>query len=1646
MKRTDRTTVRVSVVVLLTIALASVALSPARWHVARGQAPPDGALPMATSTTFYAVADATVRSTSPDTNYGAEDALELSYNAIETPASQVVTLLRFDVSSIPSNATIDSATLRLYQSGYAGTNPASVGAYYVTESWSEGSVTWNAFPAAASIGITSSLDATTGYKTWAVTSYVQNWLAGSNYGLYLSGPTSYFERWFESREHMEYVPELQVTYSLPQLSGRVYEGSVGNETTALADVSVELWGSNNQPDLGTFVISTTTDLTGWYGLTVPPGYEYYNIVEIDPVGYVSEGATTVSGTVIGPNQIQYAHPLAGQTLTGNKFWDQLPVTPTVPPELPDLTVTDVWEDEGLIWFQIHNIGDATAPAGHETALLVDAASAATHVVPTSLAPDERYSAAFDYPWTCSPPEDTIMVWADHGETLDEADETNNRREEVWPCDETPPVIVSGPVADDVTATSAIIRWETNEAADSLVRYGTLASRYDADASSPAMVTEHAVTLSSLTPSTTYRVAVESEDAAGNAVTSEAILFQTAAAADTESPQISIIDPGMRTGVFTTTVQATDNTGIAHVEFLLDGVLILTDYTPPFQLPLDSSLYDNGPHTLVGRAVDLVGRTQTDDLHMDFSNLKDIRDPTVTITSPASGATVYGEVDVIATLTDDTGIAQAYLKVDGSWEAIQPLPANPTSTTVTFEWDTTTATNGSHTVEVEVYDIDSPYPRWASDSIQVNVSQAAAPTPPKLSVIHSVTRYGTYLAVNVVLSNGGQQTAENVEIHEYMTGFQPISATVSSPTQATYEVSYDPYKKEAECHITSLEDIPSMQSRNYTYFVAPVLFDSGPITPAIATRTGVHYDRDAQGFRIHEWQYVPVPQAMSGGVWKSVSAAYDDALKESDYLLVTNPIRLFAANPGDADEVQTLLSDMAELTRYRAGALGLLHTYDGEALRTLVKPASPLAQAIMQALGWPFPYSWAAKLHPNFGTQGYLVLVGESEIIPSWTVTLSGSIGWSNSTCKTYEADFSDLRYADTHSTAGPELIVGRIIGNDAEDLSVPLRTSIDVCQGTTGFSFDRSHALLVSGTDSNSSIESKFTSAINGMDNIIDSEFTVTVIHWKDVASSQRVTQFLNNTSGKDLVLFDGHGLPDWWGPLSTTSLTGDPFGNANPVAIAVSCLTGSYEDHTANAPCSPHDGGDYNIAESFLDHGAAVYIGATEVSSVNWNGSAGKSLLKGWSSGEAIGHALTELKENLWNTMYNLTWHLWAAEYNLYGDPKYGLAPSSSAGTPLTLVPEALTPTPQISVTLPDYETSLQEGYHYVDIPDGQVLLQSGSYRVPYYSLAVDYPAGYQVQSLTLTDRSGLVTETGYNLPLTENIMASERPAVIVTLNGEAGWFPELDYQWQTVSNPDGTTTLVVHLYPFFYNSATTDVRYYKNYTLDVTYAESTVGIASLSTDQAAYAQGSTVGVDLVISNSGDAQDVVVSGVVKRAIGDETVGGLLLTTLQDLTTNASFSEEWDSTAMDPAYYYVEITLQSATGTILDQQTASFGLGLSSGSITQFSVTPDHFDVGESLSLSLTFQNTGTVDATGTGIMRVEDEAGQTVAEFQQMISALGPGETVTLTDTWDTTGQAGGVYNLVGYVAYNGLTTDLATATAATEARVYLPRISRQQ
>lgn len=108
---------------------------------------------------------------------------------------------------------------------------------------------------------------------------------------------------------------------------------------------------------------------------------------------------------------------------------------------------------------------------------------------------------------------------------------------------------------------------------------------------------------------------------------------------------------------------------------------------------------------------------------------DTTPPSVSLTAPGAGATVSGAaVTVSANASDNVGVVGVQFKLDGA-----NLGAEDTSSPYSVSWNTTTATNGSHTLTAVARDAAGN--STTSGGVAVTVNNAAADTtPPTISNI------------------------------------------------------------------------------------------------------------------------------------------------------------------------------------------------------------------------------------------------------------------------------------------------------------------------------------------------------------------------------------------------------------------------------------------------------------------------------------------------------------------------------------------------------------------------------------------------------------------------------------------------------------------------------------------------------------------------------------------------------------------------------------------------------------------------------------------------------------------------------------------------------------------------------------------------
>jgi hypothetical protein len=176
--------------------------------------------PLATSTqrTLYAIEDATVISGFPSENFG--DTIDMWAGRDKLHGAEICrSLVWFDLSSIPTNATINSATLRLslyYWQDRDSGRQRSVTTYRAKGDWDEDTVTWNSSPSYGEAYGSESVGTTFTWYEFNVTNLVRKWVSGdaSNFGIMLRGDESEGVRGFYTSES-QYDPELVIDYTVP---------------------------------------------------------------------------------------------------------------------------------------------------------------------------------------------------------------------------------------------------------------------------------------------------------------------------------------------------------------------------------------------------------------------------------------------------------------------------------------------------------------------------------------------------------------------------------------------------------------------------------------------------------------------------------------------------------------------------------------------------------------------------------------------------------------------------------------------------------------------------------------------------------------------------------------------------------------------------------------------------------------------------------------------------------------------------------------------------------------------------------------------------------------------------------------------------------------------------------------------------------------------------------------------------------------------------------------------------------------------------------------------------------------------------------------------------------------------------------------
>jgi subtilisin family serine protease len=148
------------------------------------------------------------------------------------------------------------------------------------------------------------------------------------------------------------------------------------------------------------------------------------------------------------------------------------------------------------------------------------------------------------------------------------------------------------------------------------------------------------------------------------------------------------------GLVPVNVSASDNVGVTKVELYANGSLVASDNVAPYSFSWDSTKVANGSVNLVAKAYDSagnVGTSSTVSVNVANAVAPDTTAPSVTIKNPVNGSQVSGTVSISVSASDNVGVTQLVVYVDGAQKA------SATSGSLSYSWNTRKVAAGSHTI-------------------------------------------------------------------------------------------------------------------------------------------------------------------------------------------------------------------------------------------------------------------------------------------------------------------------------------------------------------------------------------------------------------------------------------------------------------------------------------------------------------------------------------------------------------------------------------------------------------------------------------------------------------------------------------------------------------------------------------------------------------------------------------------------------------------------------------------------------------------------------------------------------------------------------------------------------------------------------------
>jgi peptidoglycan/xylan/chitin deacetylase (PgdA/CDA1 family) len=305
--------------------------------------------------------------------------------------------------------------------------------------------------------------------------------------------------------------------------------------------------------------------------------------------------------------------------------------------------------------------------------------------------------------------------------------------------------------------------------------------------------------------------------------------------DQTAPTVAITSPADGTRVRNTVTfkaDASDASGVDHVDFMVDGATVCTAKTSPYSCDYDTTTHADSVIAVTARAVDTagnVGLSRGRNYTVSNSVPLDTLAPVVSVDQPQDGGVVNGDVTLTAAASDDDGVNQVLFYVNGN-----QVGADNSAPFETV-WDSTTVADGTVTVVAKALDLSGNLGTSAPISLTVtNTSLDSVPPVSSIQCNNAACSTGWYTAaVTVVLS--AQDGGSGVDRIVYTLDGSDPSRTNGSVYSSPFTVNASATVKFRAFDLAgNAEDVQSTALRVDT--VAPTASVSAPANGSTITGT------------------------------------------------------------------------------------------------------------------------------------------------------------------------------------------------------------------------------------------------------------------------------------------------------------------------------------------------------------------------------------------------------------------------------------------------------------------------------------------------------------------------------------------------------------------------------------------------------------------------------------------------------------------------------------------------------------------------------------------------------------------------------------------------------------------------------------------